>query len=136
MSIYFCCWYRWLSLTIKIANSPENVVDTFLTRFLVFDPVPSVRIPGMYILQWNKFDNWDNIVVREYVNRYEQFFVDAKRVIWSHKSKTGRQCNGQSKKDKMINSGLKKKLHRKLMIEQHESYLKCERNSVGDNLSL
>jgi hypothetical protein len=22
-----------------------------------------------YILQWNKFDNWDSIVVREYVNR-------------------------------------------------------------------
>ena len=36
------------------------------------------------------------------------FVVDAKRVIGSHKSKTGRQCNGQSKKEKMINSGLKK----------------------------
>jgi hypothetical protein len=36
----------------------------------------------------------------------KSFFVDAKRVIGSHKSKTGRQCNGQSKKEKMINSGL------------------------------
>jgi hypothetical protein len=26
----------------------ENVVVTCLTRFLVFDPVPSVRIPGVY----------------------------------------------------------------------------------------
>ena len=57
------------------------------------------------------------------------FFVDAKRVV-------GMQCNGQSKKEKMINSGLKKKLHRKLKIEQHESHLKPGRNSVGDNLSL
>jgi hypothetical protein len=56
-----------------------------------------------YILQWNKFDNWDSIVV----NRYEQF-VDAKRVVGSHKSKKGRQCNGQAKKDKMINIGLQK----------------------------
>jgi hypothetical protein len=31
----------------------------------------------------------------------KSFFVDAKRVI-------GMQCNGQSKKEKMINSGLKK----------------------------
>ena len=62
--------------------------------------------------------------------------VDAKRVIGSHKSKMGRQCNDQSKKEKMINSGLKKKLHRKLKIEQHESRLKPGRNSVGDNLSL
>jgi hypothetical protein len=30
----------------------------------------------------------------------KSFFVDAKRVI-------GMQCNGQSKKEKMINSGLK-----------------------------
>ena len=30
----------------------------------------------------------------------------------------------------------KKKLHRKLKIEQHESHLKPGRNSVGDNLSL
>ena len=37
----------------------------------------------------------------------KSFFVDAKRVI-------GMQCNGQSKKEKMINSGLKIKLHRKL----------------------
>ena len=59
----------------------------------------------------------------------KSFFVDAKRVI-------GMQCNGQSKKEKMINSGLKKKLHRKLKIEQHESHLKPGRNSVGDNLSL
>ena len=56
----------------------------------------------------------------------KSFFVDAKRVI-------GMQCNGQSKKEKMINSGLKK---RKLKIEQHESHLKPGRNSVGDNLSL
>jgi hypothetical protein len=41
------------------------------------------------------------------VNRYEQF-VDAKRVVGSHKSKKGRQCNGQAKKDKMINIGLQK----------------------------
>ena len=34
--------------------------------------------------------------------------VDAKRVIGSHKSKKGRQCNGQTKKDKLINSGLQK----------------------------
>jgi hypothetical protein len=27
----------------------------------------------------------------------KSLFVDAKRVIGSHKSKTGRQCNGQSK---------------------------------------
>ena len=59
----------------------------------------------------------------------KSFFVDAKRVI-------GMQCNGQSKKEKMINSGLKKKLHRKLKIEQHESHLKPGRNSVDDNLSL
>jgi hypothetical protein len=58
----------------------------------------------------------------------KSFFVDAKRVI-------GIQCNGQSKKEKMINSGLKK-LNRKLKIEQHESHLKPGRNSVGDNLSL
>ena len=32
----------------------------------------------------------------------KSFFVDAKRVI-------GMQCNGQSKKEKMINIGLKKK---------------------------
>jgi hypothetical protein len=32
--------------------------------------------------------------------------VDAKRVIGSHKSKKGRQCNGQTKKNKLINSGL------------------------------
>jgi hypothetical protein len=32
--------------------------------------------------------------------------VDAKRVIGSHKSKKGRQCNGQTKKDKLINNGL------------------------------
>jgi len=43
----------------------------------------------------------------------KSFFVDAKRVIGSHKSKTGRQCNGQSKKEKMINSGLKKKTTQK-----------------------
>jgi hypothetical protein len=30
----------------------------------------------------------------------KSLFVDAKRVIGSHKSKTGRQCNGQSKKEK------------------------------------
>ena len=30
----------------------------------------------------------------------------------------------------------KKKLHRKLKIEQHEPHLKPGRNSVGDNLSL
>jgi hypothetical protein len=30
----------------------------------------------------------------------------------------------------------KKKLQRKLKIEQHESHLKSGRNSVGDNLSL
>ena len=59
----------------------------------------------------------------------ESFFVDANRVI-------GMQCNGQSKKEKLINSGLKKKLHRKRKIEQHESHLKPGRNSVGDNLSL
>jgi hypothetical protein len=34
--------------------------------------------------------------------------VDAKRVIGSHILKKGRQCNGQAKKDKMINSGLQK----------------------------
>ena len=33
-------------------------------------------------------------------------FVDAKRIIGSHKSETGRQCNGQSEKEKMINSDL------------------------------
>ena len=47
MSIYFCCLYRWRSLRIKIAYSPENVVVTCLTRFLVFDPVPNIRIPGV-----------------------------------------------------------------------------------------
>jgi hypothetical protein len=31
----------------------------------------------------------------------KSFFVDAKRVIGSHISKKGRQCNGQSKKEKM-----------------------------------
>jgi hypothetical protein len=30
-------------MRIKIAYSPENVVVTCLNRFLVFDPVPSVR---------------------------------------------------------------------------------------------
>ena len=39
----------------------------------------------------------------------KSFFVDAKRAIGSHNSKTGRQCNGQSKKEKMVNSGLRKK---------------------------
>ena len=34
-------------LRIKIAYSPENVVVTCLTRFLVFDPVPNIRIPGV-----------------------------------------------------------------------------------------
>jgi hypothetical protein len=29
--------------------SPENVVVTCLTRFLVFDPVPSIRIPGVHL---------------------------------------------------------------------------------------
>jgi hypothetical protein len=43
----------------------------------------------------------------------KSLFVDAKRVIGSHKSKMGRQCNGQSKKEKMINSGLKKKATQK-----------------------
>jgi hypothetical protein len=62
-------------------------------------------------------------------------FVDAKRVIGNRKSKTGRQYNGQSKKEKMINSGLEK-IHRKLKIEQHESHLKSERNSVGDNTTI
>ena len=61
-------------------------------------------------------------MVRVWVSRSEKF-VDAKRIVGSHKSKD-RQCNGQTKKDKMINSGLQKKLHRKLKIEQHESNLK------------
>jgi hypothetical protein len=43
----------------------------------------------------------------------KSFFVDAKRVIGSHKSKTGKQCNGQSKKEKMINSGLIKQTTQK-----------------------
>jgi hypothetical protein len=59
----------------------------------------------------------------------KSFFVDAKRVI-------GMQCNGQSKKEKNDKQWSKKKLHRKLKIEQHESHLKPGRNSVGDNLSL
>jgi hypothetical protein len=43
---------------IKIAYSPENVVVTCLTRFLVFDPVPSVRIPGVCQRhRENKFTN-------------------------------------------------------------------------------
>jgi hypothetical protein len=47
----------------------------------------------------------------------------------------GRQCNGQAKKDKMINSGLQK------TIQKTEDWavwipLKTRRNSVGDNLSL
>jgi hypothetical protein len=46
-----------------------------------------------------------------------------------------RAGNGQSKKEKMINSGLKK-INRKLKIEQRESHLKPGRNSVGDNSSL
>jgi hypothetical protein len=53
-----------------------------------------------------KFDNWDYIVV--HVSRStdkKSLFIDAKRVIGSHNSKTGRQCNGQKKK--MIYSVLK-----------------------------
>jgi hypothetical protein len=34
-------------MRIKIAYSPENVVVTCLTRFLEFDPVASIRIPGV-----------------------------------------------------------------------------------------
>ena len=60
------------------------------------------------------------------------FFVDAKRVIGSHKSKTGRPIE-KGKNDKQWS---KKKIHRKLKIEQHESHIKPGRNSVGDNLSL
>ena len=43
----------------------------------------------------------------------KSFLVDAKRVIGNHKSKTGKQCNGQSKKEKMINSGLIKQTTQK-----------------------
>ena len=39
-------------------------------------------------------------------------FVDAKRVIGSHISKKDRQCNGQTKKDKMINSCLQKTIQK------------------------
>jgi hypothetical protein len=47
------------------------------------------------------------------------------------------ECNAMTnrKRKKMINGGLKKHTHRKLKIEQHESYAKPGRNSVGDNLS-
>jgi hypothetical protein len=40
-------------------------------------------------------------VIRAAQSDKNSFFVDAKRII-------GMQCNGQSKKEKMINSGLKK----------------------------
>ena len=38
-------------MRIKIAYWPENVVVTCLTRFLVFDLVPSVRIPGVIFVE-------------------------------------------------------------------------------------
>jgi hypothetical protein len=58
------------------------------------------------------------------------------RFIGSHKSKMGRQCNGQSKKEKMINGGQKKKLHRKLTIEQRKSRFKPGRNYIYLGLSI
>ena len=35
-----------------------------------------------------------------------------KKVIGGHISKKGRQCNGQTKKDKMINNGLQKTIQK------------------------
>jgi hypothetical protein len=63
------------------------------------------------------------------LNYFRQILV---ALIGSHKSKTGRPIE-KGKNDKQWSI---KQLHRKLKIEQHESHIKPERNSVGDNLSL
>jgi hypothetical protein len=53
-------------------------------------------------------------------------FEDNNWIIRFLKSKKGRQCNGQKKKDNTTNNGQRKKttaeqtLHRKLKIAQHE----------------
>jgi hypothetical protein len=56
-----------------IKNRLENVFVTCLTRFLVFDPVPSIRIPGVI----------------------QEEFEDTKGAIRIRISKKNRQHNGQ-----------------------------------------
>ena len=50
-------------------------------------------------------------------------FKDTKVVIRGRNAKTGRQCNGQKKKDKE-QTMIYKTLHRKLKIDQHKPLLK------------
>jgi hypothetical protein len=59
MFLHIIC--RWRSLRIEIAYSPENVVVTCLTRFLVFDPVPSIWIPGVIVVA----DSDKNVLISE-----------------------------------------------------------------------
>jgi hypothetical protein len=59
----------------------------------------------------------------EYIIMYEKFGV-----IITRKSKTDRQYNGQQIKDKKI----KKTLHRKLKIDQHEPHKNRGWTNTGD----